>query len=54
MNWLLENIATIVVCIILGIAVLATIRFLHRNRKEGKCAGCSCGCSGCPSEKKCK
>lgn len=43
-----NNISTIIISALLLIAVVMIIRYLYRNRKEGKCScGCSCGsCSG--------
>lgn len=29
--------------LLIGIGVIAAIRYLHRQKKQGKCAGCS-GC----------
>ena len=40
----------IVVGLILAVAVGLAIRSIYKKRKSG---GCSCGCSGCPSNGSC-
>ena len=37
---------TIAISVLLFIAVAAIITKLSRDRREGKCSGCSCGCCG--------
>ena len=49
MNWIMENLGTIIVCIILGIAVALTTRFLYKCKKSGKCVGCGSDCGSCSS-----
>ena len=45
--WLLENSATIIVCVVLIAVVAAIIFSMVGNRKKGK-SSCSCSCSNCP------
>lgn len=46
--WLNENLATILVVLLLAVAVFFAARHILRTRKAGGCVGCS-GCSGsCP------
>lgn len=47
LNWIIENIATIIVCAVLIVIVAAIIASMIRNKKQGKSA-CGCGCSSCP------
>ncbi len=44
MNWFLDNLATIVVGVILLIAVVLALRSMLKTYKSGECGG---GCSGC-------
>ena len=48
MEWLLSNLGTIVVSLILIAVVALAVRTLIRNRKNGRsCCGTSCsGCAG--------
>ena len=44
MIWLAENIASIVLLLVLGVIVFFAIRGKVRERKQG---GCGCGCEHC-------
>ncbi len=46
MDWLIENIGTILVCAGLVLIVAAIIRSMIRNKKKG-ISSCGCGCSTC-------
>ncbi|MBQ1396914.1 MAG: FeoB-associated Cys-rich membrane protein [Clostridia bacterium] len=48
MNFLTENIGTIIVCLILLAIVALAVRHLVVNKKKGK-TSCGCGCANCPS-----
>lgn len=48
--WLLENIATVLICAVLVAAVAAIIFSMVKNRKKGKS---SCGCANCPMSGSC-
>lgn len=46
-DWILRNIATIIISlIIIGLAALAA-RYLIKKSKSGECVGCKGDCSGC-------
>ncbi len=47
-SWIVSNLATIVICLVLAAVVCAVILSLLRAKKQGK-TSCGCGCSGCPS-----
>ncbi|MBP5281712.1 MAG: FeoB-associated Cys-rich membrane protein [Lachnospiraceae bacterium] len=48
MSWIIQNIGTIIVCIIL-VAVIAGILYnMVKNKKKGK-SSCGCNCSCCPA-----
>ena len=51
-SWLLENLATMIIGIMLfALIVLITVRMV-RNKRKGK-SSCGCGCSACPMEGAC-
>ncbi len=51
-SWLLENLATMIIGIMLfALIVLITVRMV-RNKSKGK-SSCGCGCSACPAEGAC-
>lgn len=52
LTWLAENVATIVVCIILIGIVAAIIYKLITDKKKGK-SSCGGGCSGCVMRESC-
>lgn len=45
-SWIIDNIATIIICIVLIIIVAAIIASMIKNKKNGK-HSCGCNCSGC-------
>jgi len=51
LDFLAQNIGTIVVALLLSCIVAAIIVASVRNKKRG--GGCSGGCSGCPFGEKC-
>lgn len=52
MDWLVNNLGTIIVTLLLA-AVVALIVVNHiRKKKQGK-STCGCGCADCPMKKKC-
>lgn len=51
-NWLIENLATIIVSLILAGIIAAVIMKLIKNKKNGK-SSCGCGCKGCSMRGKC-
>lgn len=50
--WILENIATIIICAVLIAVVAAIIVSMIRNKKKGK-SSCGCGCADCPMSGSC-
>lgn len=52
MTWLMANIGTIVVAVILAIIVTAVIAKMVKNKKQGK-SSCGCGCENCAMKGEC-
>ena len=44
--WIAENLATIIICLVLAVNVAAIIIGLVRNKKKGK-SSCGCNCAHC-------
>ena len=44
--WIAENLATIIICLVLAVIVAAIIIGLVRNKKKGK-SPCGCNCAHC-------
>ena len=57
MDFLIQNMGTIAVLLVLAVIVGLIVNKLRKDKKSGK-GGCGCGCSGCamkdscPSQKK--
>ena len=51
-TWLTENIATIIIGVLLMAAIAAILVHMIRNRKKGKTT-CGRGCSHCPMSDSC-
>lgn len=51
-TWLLENIATILISLILLAAVAGIVVKLIKDKKKGN-ASCGCGCSNCAMSAHC-
>lgn len=51
-TWIIDNIATIIICIALIAVVALIIASKIKNRKKGK-SSCGCDCSGCPMNCSC-
>lgn len=47
MSWLINNLANIVVIILVIALLYACIRSLYVSKKKGVCCGCSKGCTAC-------
>lgn len=45
-TWFMENMATIIISVVLIIVVAAVIANMVRDKRKGK-SSCGCGCSGC-------
>ncbi len=53
-NWLMNNIGTIVVCLVLIAVVAAIIAGMVKKKKAGKSMVCNCGCcKSCPMSGSC-
>lgn len=46
LQWIAANIATILVCIVLILTVGLVIRYLVRQKKQGR-SSCGCNCASC-------
>lgn len=46
LTWIMGNMATIIISVILMIVVAAIIASMVRNKRKGK-SSCGCGCAGC-------
>ena len=44
--WMIENMATIILCAVLLAALAAVIVGMVRDKKKGK-SSCGCGCANC-------
>lgn len=53
LTFFVENIATIVISVLLIAVVAVVLRGMIRDRKAGKCCGCSGGCAGCHGSSGC-
>lgn len=53
MEWVLNNLATIIIAAAVGVAALAAITSVIRNRRSGK-SSCGCGCAGCAMKDCCQ
>lgn len=47
MEWIIGNLATIIICLILAAVIGLIIYKMLKNRKNGK-SSCGCNCSCCP------
>lgn len=52
MTWLLNNISTIIVCIVLIAVVAAIVTYMVKNKRRGK-SSCGCGCKSCAMRDSC-
>ncbi len=52
LNWIIANLATIIICAILVVVVSLVVIKMIRDKKQGK-GSCSCGCSGCAMSDTC-
>lgn len=52
LTWISENIATIIICVILLAVISAVIGKMVRDKKKGK-SFCGCGCANCPMSGSC-
>lgn len=52
MKWFIENLGTLIVCVVLVAGVVLAIVRMVKNKKRGETC-CSRGCSSCPMNGKC-
>ena len=52
LQWITENVGTVIIGAVLLIAVAVAVAVLVKNRKKGR-GNCSCGCAGCPMSGNC-
>lgn len=52
MDFILENLASIIVLIVVAVIVGAVVVKMIKDKKAGK-SSCSCGCKGCPNSGNC-
>ena len=52
MEWIISNLGTIIVAIIVTALLALLIIYLIKQKKQGKTT-CSCGCSSCPNSQIC-
>ena len=52
MTWLMNNLSTIIVCIVLIAVVVLIINKMMKDKKKGN-SYCGCGCSNCAMSGKC-
>lgn len=45
-SWISQNLANIVICFVLILAVAFAVASLVRNKRKGR-SSCGCNCSGC-------
>ncbi len=50
--WLVDNLATIIICLVLLSVVVLIIRSMVKDKRNGK-GSCGCGCGNCPSAGMC-
>ena len=46
LDWIIQNLANIVICLVLILAVTLAVVKLVRDKKAGR-SSCGCGCSAC-------
>ncbi|MEA4921011.1 MAG: FeoB-associated Cys-rich membrane protein [Clostridiaceae bacterium] len=52
MLWIINNMATIIICLILAAVVASIVAGMVRKNRKGQ-SSCGCGCSGCPMSGSC-
>ncbi|MGI6110106.1 MAG: FeoB-associated Cys-rich membrane protein [Eubacteriaceae bacterium] len=53
MNWLTENLGTLIPALLLVLVLGAVILNMVKSRKAGKSVSCGCSCRSCPSGGSC-
>lgn len=52
MDWILENIGTILVLLVVLLVIGGAIATVVKNKRSGK-SGCGCGCANCALKGQC-
>ncbi|MDD6308861.1 MAG: FeoB-associated Cys-rich membrane protein [Clostridia bacterium] len=52
MTWLLHNISSIIICVVLIAVIASIIAYIVRNKRQGK-TSCGCGCKSCALRDSC-
>lgn len=52
LNWIIENLANIIVCAIISVLMALIIVSMVKNKRKGK-TSCGCNCGGCPDSGAC-
>ena len=52
LDWIVQNLANIAVCLVLLLAVTLAVVKLVRDKKAGR-SSCGCGCADCPMSGAC-
>ncbi|MCI8387181.1 MAG: FeoB-associated Cys-rich membrane protein [Clostridiales bacterium] len=52
LTWIVNNIATIIICAVLAVIVAAVVIKMVKDKRAGK-SGCGCGCGSCPMSSSC-
>lgn len=50
--WLVDNLATITICVILAVVPGAVVAVIIKNKRNGG-SSCGCGCGDCPMDGAC-
>ncbi|MBO4750613.1 MAG: FeoB-associated Cys-rich membrane protein [Lachnospiraceae bacterium] len=53
MEWIAENLGTILVCLVLIVITGAIVAYMIRNKKTGR-SSCGCNCGSCPMSGTCQ
>ena len=54
MNWIIANIGTVIVALVIVAIVAGAIIKLRKDKRAGRSCSCGCGCSGCALKGKCR
>ncbi|NLK68217.1 MAG: FeoB-associated Cys-rich membrane protein [Clostridiaceae bacterium] len=52
-NYIIDNLATIIISVILLTVVALIVLNMIKKKKSGKSISCGCACDGCPSASLC-
>ena len=52
LDWIVNNLATVIISIVLLVAIAAIIAVMAKDKKQGK-SSCGCSCGNCPMSGSC-